>query len=53
VRNATISLFESFDDTMLARTGVASGNIMSVRAAAYHIAGHEQRHVNIIRERYL
>ena len=26
---------------------------MSVRAAAYHIAGHELRHVNIIRERYL
>jgi hypothetical protein len=53
VRNATISLFESFDDSMLARYGVASGNVMSVRAAAYHIAGHELRHLNIIKERYL
>lgn len=32
---------------------MASGNVMSVRAAVYHIAGHEPRHVNIIRERCL
>jgi uncharacterized damage-inducible protein DinB len=53
VRNATISLFESLDSEALLRGGVASGNVMSVRAAAYHIAGHELRHLNIIRERYL
>jgi uncharacterized damage-inducible protein DinB len=53
VRNATISLFDSLDDAALTRAGVASGNIMSVRAAAYHIAGHELHHVNIIKERYL
>jgi hypothetical protein len=53
VRRATISLFEGLGDEALARSGVASGNVMSVRAAAYHIAGHELRHVNIIRERYL
>jgi hypothetical protein len=32
---------------------MADGKVMSVRAAAYHIAGHELRHLNIIRERYL
>jgi uncharacterized damage-inducible protein DinB len=53
VRKATISLFDSFDHAALARAGVASGNPMSVRAIAYHIAGHELRHVNIIKERYL
>jgi uncharacterized damage-inducible protein DinB len=53
VRRATISLFEGFDNRALVRAGVADGKIMSVRAAAYHIAGHEMRHVNIIRERYL
>jgi len=53
VRRSTIALFDSFDDEALLRSGVASGNIMSVRAAAYHIAGHEMRHVNIIKERYL
>jgi len=53
VRNATISLFEGFDSVALTRAGVANGNIMSVRAAAYHIAGHEMHHINIIKERYL
>lgn len=53
VRNATISLFNSFDGEALTRAGVANGNIMSVRAAAYHIAGHELHHINIIKERYL
>lgn len=53
VRYATISLFEGFDGEALVRAGIADGKVMSVRAAAYHIAGHEMRHLNIIRERYL
>ncbi len=53
VRNATISLFNSFDDEACQRTGVANGSTVSVRALAYHIAGHELRHINIIKERYL
>ena len=53
VRQATISLFEGLDREALVRVGVADGKVMSVRAAAYHIAGHELRHVDIIRERYL
>ena len=53
VRKSTIALFNSFDDRVLTRSGVASGNVMSVRAIAYHLAGHELRHVKIIKERYL
>jgi uncharacterized damage-inducible protein DinB len=53
VRYSTIAMFESFDDEVLTRSGVASGNVMSVRAIAYHLAGHELRHMNIIRERYI
>jgi uncharacterized damage-inducible protein DinB len=53
VRKSTISLFEGFDDKALTRIGVADGKVMSVRAAAYHIAGHELHHINIIKERYL
>lgn len=53
VRRATIALFEGLDDQALVRSGVADGKVMSVRAAAYHIAGHEMRHINIIKERYL
>lgn len=53
VRRATIALFAGLDDAALLRRGVADGKVMSVRAAAYHVAGHELRHVNVIRERYL
>jgi uncharacterized damage-inducible protein DinB len=53
VRAATLSLYEGLGADTLKRTGVASGNMMSVRAIAYHIAGHELRHMKIIRERYI
>ncbi len=53
VRKATISLFAGFNREALVRAGVADGKVMSVRAAAYHIAGHELCHLNIIKERYL
>ncbi len=55
VRNATISLFECLPDDCFMRAGASVGNVnrRTVRALAYHIAGHEQRHINIIKERYL
>lgn len=53
VRQATISLFEGFDEEALLRIGIADDKVMSVRAAAYHIAGHEMHHINLIKERYL
>jgi uncharacterized damage-inducible protein DinB len=53
VRAATLSFFNSLNDEALTRTGIADGNFMSVRAIAYHLAGHELRHLNVIRERYL
>lgn len=53
VRQATIAFFSSVPDEAWTRTGVANGNRVSVRALAYHIAGHELRHVNIIKEWYL
>ena len=53
VRQSTIALFNSLDDDALMRGGVADGNRVTVRALAYHIAGHELRHRNVIKERYL
>jgi uncharacterized damage-inducible protein DinB len=53
VRQSTIAFFKSLDAAALLRTGVANGQSVSVRALAYHIAGHELHHMNIIRERYL
>ncbi|MBE7555903.1 MAG: DinB family protein [Anaerolineales bacterium] len=53
VRKATLTFFNSLEENALKRAGVANGNVMSVRAAAYHIAGHELHHLNSIRENYL
>jgi len=53
VRRSTILLFAALDDEALDRSGIADGNRSTVRALAYHIAGHELRHRNVIRERYL
>ena len=52
VRQATITFFQSVDNEALLRKGIGSGNIMSVRAAAYHIAGHELHHIESIKENY-
>ena len=53
VRLATISLFESFDDEMLARSGVANDNRATVNALGFIIVGHEIHHIGVIKERYL
>lgn len=52
VRQATIGLFNSFDDTALMRSGTADGKQATVRALAYHIAGHELHHLHSIKEHY-
>jgi uncharacterized damage-inducible protein DinB len=55
VRNSTIALFNGLPEDSLTRMGhgTATANDATVRALAYHIAGHELRHMNIIKERYL
>ncbi|WP_138431665.1 DinB family protein [Fodinibius saliphilus] len=52
LRNANISLFNSFDKEQTLRKGTANGVTVSVRALVYIIAGHEQHHHNILKERY-
>ena len=52
VRAATLALFRSFAPDVLLRRGVANGHSMSVRAAAWCIAGHELHHGALLRERY-
>lgn len=53
LRSANTLLFSTFDDEAWKRMGIASGNPVSVRALAYIVAGHEQHHMGVIRERYL
>lgn len=52
VRAATITLFRNLPAEAWTRTGVASGNPVSVRALAYIIAGHLAHHRSILMERY-
>ncbi len=52
VRQSTIHLFNSMDDAILMRSGTADGKQATVRALAYHIAGHELHHLNSIIEHY-
>ena len=53
VRHATIALFKSFTEEDLLKNGVASENVMSVRAVGFVIIGHQNHHKKIFAERYL
>jgi len=52
-------LFQNLPDDAFMRSGGGLDddgsiiNIRTVRALAYHIAGHELRHIKVIKERYL
>ncbi len=51
-RNATISLFKSFNDETLKQHGIASDAPSSVASLGFIIGGHQRHHRDIIRERY-
>ncbi len=53
VRQATISLFKTFSEEVVLRTGIASGYDISVRALGFIIIGHQKHHQKIFQERYL
>jgi uncharacterized damage-inducible protein DinB len=53
VRQSTITLFNGLPGNTLIKPGIANENKATVRALAYHIAGHELHHINIIKEKYL
>ena len=53
VRDASVSLFGSFDKEMLARGGTANDAKTTVLALGFIIVGHETHHLSVIKERYL
>ena len=53
VRAASLSLFRNLEPDAWDRAGVASGQPMTTRGAAWVIAGHELHHRAILRDRYL
>jgi hypothetical protein len=52
VRRSNLAMFRGLTEEEWMRRGIASDNQMSVRAAAYVIAGHERHHLGVIRDRY-
>ena len=53
IRQSTITMFRSFDNEMLVRTGTCSNQTISVLSLGYVLVGHPIHHANVIRERYL
>jgi len=52
VRGSTYWLFSNLSPEALMLSGVASGNRVTVRALAYIIAGHVQRHLELMKARF-
>jgi hypothetical protein len=53
VRQATIMLFSGLPAEAWRRRGIVCDYTTSVRGLAFHIAGHELRHMHVVREKYL
>lgn len=52
LRNANISMFSSYGEQQMQRTGTANDNPVSVRALAFIITGHEKHHLNVLEDKY-
>ena len=52
VRRATIAFFKGLPAAALTRSGVANGDLISVRALGWTLVGHAEHHLNIIDQRY-
>ena len=53
MRKADILMLKHLDDAAWDRKGTASGGHLTVRAAAYILAGHIEHHWKVLREKYL
>ncbi len=52
MRAANVTLFESFDETVMQRGGTACDCPFTVRSILHTIAGHTQHHLDVLLERY-
>lgn len=53
VRQATLTLLRGVPEEAWTRTGNVSNGVLSARALAYVLSGHEKHHVQVLQERYL
>jgi hypothetical protein len=51
-RDSTLQLFENLPAEAWGLGGTLGGNFLSVRALAFIAAGHWQRHLNVLHDRY-
>jgi hypothetical protein len=52
LRSSSIAMFSNFNDEELMRTGVASGQEISVLAIGFILVGHPIHHFRVLQERY-
>jgi len=52
IRKSTLFLFRGLEEVAWLRQGTANNNLLSVRALAYMIVGHELHHRRILLEKY-
>ncbi len=52
LRSANISMFRTFNEAELLRTGIANNGVFSVRAIIYIMAGHEKHHIDFMKNNY-
>jgi hypothetical protein len=53
VRACTLTFFRNLPEDGWSRSGIASGNRVTVRALAYILAGHVSHHTAVLQEKYL
>ena len=53
VRKSTITLYNSFSEEVMLRSGIANGGKLSVSAIGFIMCGHLTHHLNVLKQRYL
>lgn len=53
LRKSTILMMSGFSESVLKCSGIANGNRIDVLALGFVLAGHQNHHMKVIRERYL
>ncbi len=53
LRSSNVAMCKDFDETILNRTGTASGCSFSVRASLFILVGHAIHHLRVLEDRYL
>jgi hypothetical protein len=53
IRESSILLFRSFDQSVLQNRGISNGNEVTVLALMFMTAGHEKHHLNVLKEKYM